>query len=119
MKMAKGFVDKTRSHIAGVGRVANESAWGEQKATDRYGGDTRHPDMGHGSGNQNKPQKAGDPNNLQGNYYDNDCRNDWKRAAGGTAENRPNYVGGYRAPHGEPGDRTGPPLRDGAQGPHK
>jgi hypothetical protein len=75
--------------------------------------------MGHGDYNQNKPQKLGDANNQQGNYYDNDTRNDWRRAAGGTAENRPNYVGGYRAPHGEPGERAGPELRKGAKGPHR
>lgn|SRR5262249_17505475 len=115
--MAKGFVDKTRSHIAGVGRVANESAWGEQKATDRYGGSTRTfpapPDY-------SKPQDCGDSwgTNEQGprSLISPD---DWRRGGGQGGESRPNYVGGYRAPRGEPGDRGGPPLRDGAKGPHR
>jgi len=40
--MAK-FVDKTRSGIpgSGLGPVVNRFAWGEAKATERYGGTTR------------------------------------------------------------------------------
>src|SRR6516162_5669310 len=105
--------DHSKPNPGALKSVVSESAHGEAQATARYGYGTQHPDMGHGDYNQNKPQKLGDANNQQGNYYDNDTRNDWRRAAGGTAENRPNYVGGYRAPHGEPGERAGPPLRRG------
>jgi hypothetical protein len=44
--------------------------------------------------------------------------NDWRRGAGESGEGKPNFDPGYRAPHGEPGTRGGPPLRKGAKGPH-
>ena len=109
---------KARTHIDGVGRVSNTSAWGEAKATERYGGTTRTfpapPDDCY-------PQKLGDRNNLQDSpRYQNDTPNNWLRGAGESAEGKPNYVPGYRAPHGEPGDRGGPPLRVGAKrSPHR
>src|SRR5262245_38283143 len=101
--MARDFVNKTRTGIPGVKgleRVTNASEWGERTATQRYGGDTRTfpaEDL-----NANKPQKLGDKYNLQGNNYDNDVRNNWLRGAGESAEGKPNFTPGYRAPHGEP-----------------
>ena len=106
------MVTKPRTGIPGVpglSKVVNRSAWGEQAATERYGGDTRYPDMSYGSGNQNKPQKLGDPNNQQGNYYDNDVRNSWLRGGG------PNQAAGkpyfdFNRPDGVPvgGNRNNP-----------
>jgi hypothetical protein len=110
--------DYSPPHSDGLKSVVNESAHGEAMATKRYGYGTQHPDMG--PVHSNKPQRLGDPNNLQGNYYDNDCRNDWKRAAGETSEHSPSFVPGYRgSPRGdEHGKRGGPPLRAGGTGPH-
>jgi len=117
-KEGKGFVDKTRDSYAGMKGVHNVSAWGESKATERYGGDTRTfppEDL-----NANKPQKLGDPSNQQGNHYDNDVRDSWLRGAGESAEGKPNFTPGYRAPRGEPGTRGGPPLRSTDKyGPHR
>ena|SRR5262249_25999268 len=115
--------EKYRTGIPGhsdLGKVVNESAWGEAAATRRYGGGTRHPKMGSGDFNENKPQKLGDASNQQGNFYDNDVRNSWLRGAGESAEGKPNFTPGYRAPHGEPGTRGGPPLRSTDKyGPHR
>jgi len=91
--MAK-FVDKTRTGIpghSGLGKVVNESAWGESKATERYGGTTRTfppPEV------QNKPQRLGDKNNLQDlPKYDNIVpSNSWLRGGGGNAaEGKPDF----------------------------
>jgi len=86
--------EKYRTGIPGhsdLGKVVNESAWGESKATERYGGGTRHPDMSGGAFEDNKPQKLGDANNQQGNFYDNDCRPSWKTGVGQSAEGKPNF----------------------------
>jgi hypothetical protein len=114
--MAK-FVDKTRTGIpgSGLGPVVNRSAWSEKTATERYGGSTK---TFPAPKDACYPQRLGDDNNLQGPRSLIDP-SDWRRGGGGTAENRPGYVPGYRAPHGEPGDRGGPPLRRGAKGPHR
>ena len=105
-------LSKIRTHIDGVGQVSNESAWGEQKAIDRGYGTGTHtwgppPD-------KHEPQH---PENKHGPQYNNDTSG-WVRGEGGTAENRPGYVPGYRAPHGEPGRRGGPELRPTDLGPH-
>jgi hypothetical protein len=86
----------------------NESAYGEAQATKRYGYGTQHPDLGNGSGNQNKPQKLGDANNQQGNYYDNDVRNSWLRGAGESATGKPHFD--FNRPDGPPvgGNRDTP-----------
>jgi len=89
-KGAPSASDYSQPHSGGLKTVANEEAWGEQKATDRYGGTTKtfRPE----NLNANKPQKAGDPNNLQGNYYDNDVRNSWLRGGPDeSAEGKPNF----------------------------
>jgi len=113
-------MSKPRTGIpgTGLGKVVNESAWGKQTATKRYEYGTQHPDMGPVP--SNKPQKLGDANNQQGNYYDNDCRPSWKTGAGETSENKPGYVPGFRAPTGRESyradsveDQSGPPLRTG------
>jgi hypothetical protein len=116
------FVDKTRTGIPGagqgLGKVVNESAWGESKATERYGGSTR---TFPAPPERSLPQDCGDSwgTNTQGPRSVIDP-SDWRRGGGQGGESRPvGYVGSYRAPRGEPGDRTGPPLRDGAKGPHK
>jgi hypothetical protein len=70
--------------------VVNRSAWGEVKATERYGGGTKTfppEDL-----NANKPQKLGDASNQQGNYYDDDVRNDWRRGNG----MKPNWDPGFK-----------------------
>src|SRR5262249_42692624 len=114
--MAK-FVDKCRTGIpgSGLGPVVNRTAWGETKAVERYGV-PRSPNMIPEDACY--PQKLGDPNNLQGPRSGIDP-SDWRRGGGQGGESRPGYVPGYRAPHGEPGDRGGPPLRSGAKGPHR
>jgi len=105
--------------VPGLGGVVNESAHGEAMATKRYGGGTRHPDIRTGDETGTEPQRAGDVNNLQSPGYKNDCRNDWRRAAGESAEQKPGYVKGYRVPYGDDHrhdsveDQGGPPLRTG------
>ena len=83
---------KTRTGIPGVtglGKVVNEAAWGESKATERYGGGTRTfpPPK-----DQSHPQRLGDSNNLQGPGYSNDHPNDWVRGNG----MKPNFDRGKR-----------------------
>ena len=119
--MARDIVDhKARTHLDGVGRVSNESAWGEQKATDRYGGGTRT----YGPQNEDAsfPQKLGDRNNLPRSTNYNDTPNNWLRGAGESAEQKPGYVKGYRVPYGDDHrhdsveDQPGqPPLREGSR----
>jgi len=112
---------KARTHIEGVGRVSNTSAWGEQKAVDRgYCSGTRtYPPPPE----QSLPQKAGDPINLQGPNYHNDVpENSWLRGGGESAQGKPNFMPGYRSsPRGDEfGTRGGPPLRVGAKrDPHR
>jgi hypothetical protein len=88
--MAKDFVDdKARTGIPGVpglGKVVNRNAWGEAKATERYGGGTRTfppPEDRHA------PERLGNDNNLQGPNYRNDTPDDWLR--GNSAEDKPNF----------------------------
>ena len=81
--------------VSGLGKVVNASAWGESKATERYGGTTRifpPPEIA------NKPQRLGDPSNLQGPKYDNIVPSDsWVRSGGSKqAEGKPGYVPGYK-----------------------
>jgi hypothetical protein len=84
--------DKCRTGIPGVpglSKVVSESAWGEAKATERYGGTTRTfapPEDRHA------PQKLGDANNLQGKNYSNMTPNDWRRGNG----MKPNFHPGYK-----------------------
>ena len=90
--VAPGNVDKHRLSMSGL-RTQETEKWGRDKARERYGA-LRDPDMRVSE--QCYPQKLGDPNNLQGNYYDNDVRNDWRRGANETAENMPNFDRGKR-----------------------
>jgi hypothetical protein len=76
--------------VSGLSKVVNASAWGEATATERYGGTTRtfpSPEIA------NKPQKLGDPNNLQGPKYDNIVdSNSWLRGGGSKqAEGKVNF----------------------------
>jgi len=95
--MAKA-TDKCRTGIPdapGLGKVVNRNAWGEAKATERYGGTTRTfppPEDRHA------PQKLGDRNNLQGPGYQNIVPSDsWLRGGGAKqAEGKPGYVPGYK-----------------------
>src|SRR5262245_32654979 len=88
--MAKA-ADKCRTGIpgvAGLGKVVNSNAWGDAKATERYGGGTKTfapPKDVHA------PQKLGDGNNLQGPNYRNMTSNDWRRGNG----MKPTFVPGY------------------------
>src|SRR5262249_39749455 len=99
--MAKA-TDKCRTGIpgvAGLSKVTNASAWGEQKALERtrdYGGlkqqvDTRPKD-------QSIPQRLGDANNLIGpDYYDDEPADSWVRGGGpNAAEGKPGYVPGFK-----------------------
>jgi len=110
------YVDKTRTGIPGHPKlkgVTNSAAWGEAKATDRYG---------HGTKVHNEPAKGLGPYHPQAptdkpvdpNYND---ASGWVRAPGSNAEGRPGYAAGYRALHG---DKTGtrPSIRKGDSGPH-
>lgn len=111
--MAKDFVDKCRTGIPGVpglGKVTNESEWGERTATSRYGGGTR---TSPAPKEQSLPQELGDRDNLQG-PRSVISPSDWRRAGGGTAEQRPGYAPSWRAPYGDEksGHRPGPPLRE-------
>jgi hypothetical protein len=74
-----------RSSLSGV-KVQEKSAWGVNTAVERYGKSEHlhgapQPKDTHG------PQFA---ENKHGPGYDNDTKG-WVRAAGETAENRPNY----------------------------
>jgi hypothetical protein len=70
----------------GLSKVVNRSAWGEQKATERYGGGTRtFPPP------SDQPQKPQDPVNKHGPQYDNDVANNWLRGAGQSAEGKPGF----------------------------
>jgi hypothetical protein len=78
-----------RRSVSGM-KVENESLWGNKTAYERYG----KPEFLHGAPNpedRHRPQRLGDDNNLQGNYYDNDVRNNWRRGAGESAEGKPNF----------------------------
>jgi hypothetical protein len=74
-------------------KVQETEKWGRETARSRYGKleqpDMRPPDA-------HRPQKLGDASNLQGNFYDNNVRNDWRRGAGESAEGMPNFQRGYR-----------------------
>lgn len=40
---------------------------------------------------KNAPQRLGDSSNLWGAGYENNTSNDWRRAAGESAEGKPNF----------------------------
>jgi len=68
-----------------------------------------------------RPQEPEDQHDVK---YDNDCTKDWRvgfsKGSVESAEGKPDYAGGYRAPRGDKsGYRAGPPLRPGAKGPHR
>src|SRR5262245_14031360 len=86
-EMDKGCVDKHRSSMSGL-KAEETEKWGRQTARERYGA-LRDPNMK--APEDCYPQKLGDPNNLQGNYYDNDVRNDWRRAANEDATTKPGF----------------------------
>src|SRR5262249_7082275 len=70
--------------------TGNRSAWGESKATERYGGTTRTfppPKDTHG------PQARED---QHGPNYDNDTPNNWLRGANQDATTNPNFDKGKR-----------------------
>ena len=83
--------------VSGLGKVVNESAWGTNKADERYGrskylyGAPRPED-------RHAPQKLGDRNNLQGPNYQNIVdSNSWVRGGGAKqAEGKPNFHPGYK-----------------------
>ena len=114
--------EKYRTGIpgTGLGKVVNESAWGEATATKRYGYGTQHPDMGHGDYNKNMPQ---DPVNKPSDRRYNDVaqssylRGGPKESAQGKSNYTPNFHGGsasYRDDSVE--DQRGqPPLREGSR----
>lgn len=102
----------SKPHSGGLRSVANEEAWGEAKATQRYGGGTRT------FGPPKDVQAPQDPVDKHSPNYDNDTSGQI-RAEGENAEHGPAaYVPGYRAPRGEPGTRGGPPLRMTPTPPH-
>jgi len=120
--MAKtSFVDHVaRTGIPDAGPklkgVTNSEEWGARVAVERgYG-----PGVRTFSPSSDRLQKPQDPVDKHSANYDNDASG-WVRAQGETAERRPEgFTPGYRAPHGEPGTRDGPPLRSTDKfGPHK
>ena len=84
--------EKARSNIpgSGLGRVYNSDAWGEQKATERYGGGTKTYQP---PADQSAPQFRQDQ--CADKTY-NDHKNDWVRGANQDATKRPGYVPGYK-----------------------
>src|SRR5215475_7253777 len=96
--MAKDIVDrKARTGIPdapGLGKVVNETAWGENKALERtkdYGG-LKQTDMR--PADRSYPQ---DPEAKRGPDWADDHPNDWVRGGGpNAAEGRPGYVPGYK-----------------------
>jgi len=113
----KGNVDKYRRTYSSGVKAQNEGVWGRDKAIERYGRldqpDTRPAD-------QSYPQFKTD---QRGPDWRDDAPNTWVRGFGKggieSAEGKPNFTPGYRAPHGEPGDRGGPKLRNTDKGPHR
>jgi len=78
--------------VPGLSKVVNKSAWGESKATERYGGTTRTfppPKDRHA------PQ---DPVDKHGPGYENDTPNNWLRGANQDATTKPNFDKGSAAP---------------------
>src|SRR5262249_41710464 len=90
--VAKGNVDKHRTSYSGGIKAVETEKWGRAKAIERYG-KLEQPDMRPPIAN--KPQKLGDPNNLQAPGYDNIARKDWVRGFGKggveSAEGMPNF----------------------------
>src|SRR5262245_18162394 len=83
-----------RRSMSGL-KVEEKSKWGNATAYERYG----KPQYFNGAPapkDQHGPQRLGDPNNLQGNYYSNDCRNDWRRGANEDATTKPGFDKGKR-----------------------
>jgi len=88
--MNKGNVDKHRmTYSRGVKAVETEK-WGRDTARERYGS-LKYEDGAPPPPIANKPQRLGDPNNLQGPKYDNIHRDDWIRGKGESAEGMPNF----------------------------
>ena len=88
----KGNVDKHRMKYSGGVKAVETEKWGRDTARERYGGTAKtfsRPEI------QNKPQKLGDPNNLQAPGYDNIHAKDWVRGFGKggveSAEGKPNF----------------------------
>jgi hypothetical protein len=85
--VARGNKDLHRHSMSGL-KVEETEKWGRDTARSRYG-EARSPDMK--AEDRHAPQKLGDANNLQGNYYSNNVRNDWRRGSGESAEGKPHY----------------------------
>ena len=88
----KGNVDKyRRGYSAGI-NAKNESVWGHNTASERYG-PLKQPDAT--AVDHSQPQKLGDRNNLQAPNYDNRTPNTWVRGFGKggieSAEGKPGY----------------------------
>ena len=90
----KGNISKHRTTYSGGIKAVEEQKWGRDKAEERYG-PLKYRDGAPPPEIQNKPQRLGDPNNLQGPGYDNIHAKDWVRGfgKGGTesAEGMPNF----------------------------
>ena len=113
------YVDKTRTGVPGHPKlkgVMNSQAWGADAAVKRgyCKGTEVHNEPAQGIA----PYGPEDRQNQRADRQTyNDVAPDWRRAMGPRgAEGKPGYVPGYRAPHGEPGDR--PRGRRGDSGPH-
>jgi len=85
--VARGNKDLHRHSMSGL-KVQETEKWGRSTARERYGA-PRSPDTK--AEDRHAPQKLGDANNLQGNYYSNNVRNDWRRGGGESAEGKPGY----------------------------
>jgi len=85
--------------VPGLSKVVNESAYGVAKAEERYGkSDYAMGRSAPAPEIKNKPQRLGDPNNMQGPKYDNIVdSNSWLRGGGSNqAEGKPNFHPGYK-----------------------
>jgi len=95
----RGNVNKHRTTYSGGVKAVEEQKWGRAKAEERYG-PLKYRDGAPPPEIQNKPQRLGDPNNLQAPGYDNNHRKDWVRGFGKngveSAEGKPGYVPGYK-----------------------
>src|SRR5262245_26613241 len=98
VEMDKGNVDKHRYSRDGVGKVVEGQKWGRAKAEERYG-PLKFRDGAPPAEDRPRPERLGDPNNLQGTNYVNRAPDNWVRGIGKngveSAEGKPNFQPGY------------------------
>jgi hypothetical protein len=94
--MDKGNVDKHRRSMSGL-KAKETMKWGADKARERYGSlqyDTSPPPPPKDA---SRPQRLGDPSNLQDKDYDNEVPvTSWLRGGGKGGESYPCYDKGKK-----------------------